>query len=413
VNLEDAVNAFDVVAVNLSRLESVWTEIREAWPEGIAFGYGGPSYDDLRRSFGDLVASLPPIDGWTISARPEDPDAIAQARFEARELGEISAVIGVDREVERPGDEIAEYRFKFTKKRRQLVRHRLEELIALVDTALIGLRDRVLRSETADESQTGSQRRQAVTDPAMAEVRKAFAEINRLAGETIERKGRWSDMHRHLSFGERGDLHDIIGMDWPSVKDDLQTAMYDDREPLPVEIGDLGGLVASRPEGAVSTALQWSRLTAEDFERLIYNVVLHAPGYENVQWLIHTTAPDRGRDVSVERVHVDPLGGSRRDQVVIQCTHWLRNSVGPTDVANAITSVGLWEHPWDVLVLATSGRFTVDGVSYIERHNAERRMPRIEMWPESHLESLLASRPRLVAALQLREPPRSNTDEPF
>jgi hypothetical protein len=33
------------------------------------------------------------------------------------------------------------------------------------------------------------------------------------------------NLHRYLSFGERGDLHDIIAMDWPSVKRDLQAAM--------------------------------------------------------------------------------------------------------------------------------------------------------------------------------------------
>jgi hypothetical protein len=55
-----------------------------------------------------------------------------------------------------------------------------------------------------------------------------------------------------------------------------------------------------------------------------------------------------------------------------------------------------------VLVIATSGRFTSDAVAYIEKHNGSDRAPRIEMWPESHLERLLALRPSLIADFGLR-----------
>ena len=116
-----------------------------------------------------------------------------------------------------------------------------------------------------------------------------------------------------------------------------------------------------------------------------------------------TRAPDRGRDLSVTRVSSDALAGTRRQRVVIQCKHWLSRSVSLTDVSGARDQMALWQHPpVDVLVVATSGRFTSDAVSWIEHHNQLGGRPQIEMWPESHLERLLASRPALIAEAKLR-----------
>ena len=63
----------------------------------------------------------------------------------------------------------------------------------------------------------------------------------------------------------------------------------------------------------------------------------------------------------------------------------------------------LWEPPRvDVLVIATTGRFSSNAVSMIEKHNNADRALRIEMWPESHLERLLAQRPSVIADFGLR-----------
>jgi hypothetical protein len=63
----------------------------------------------------------------------------------------------------------------------------------------------------------------------------------------------------------------------------------------------------------------------------------------------------------------------------------------------------LWEPPRvDVFVIATSGTFTTDAVDYVEKTNQGDTGMRIEMWPESHLESLLARRPALIAEFKLR-----------
>lgn len=65
--------------------------------------------------------------------------------------------------------------------------------------------------------------------------------------------------------------------------------------------------------------------------------------------------------------------------------------------------MALWQNPpVDVLVIATSGRFTSDAVAWIERHNETGVRPQIEMWPESRLERVLAARPALIAEAKLR-----------
>jgi hypothetical protein len=118
---------------------------------------------------------------------------------------------------------------------------------------------------------------------------------------------------------------------------------------------------------------------------------------------MHTKAPDRGRDLSVWRVTKDELAGTQRSRVVIQCKHWLKKSVALADVSANHAQMALWTDPKvDVLVIATSGRFTADAVQWIENQNANKIVPRIEMWPESHLERILAARPALIAEYRLR-----------
>lgn len=219
----------------------------------------------------------------------------------------------------------------------------------------------------------------------------------------MRRTGRWSDLARHLSFGQGVDLHDIAEADWPSVRQDIEASLYSDYEPLPVMVEDLANLVAQRPGGSVSTALNWDSLTPEAFERLIYNIVRDASGYENVRWLTRTNAPDRGRDISAFRGLSDSLSGVARQRVIIQCKHWTTRSVALADLNEAVAQTQLWEPPpVDVLIVAASGRYTSDAVAWQERREADRTRPTLELWAESHLESLLAERAHLIAEFGLR-----------
>ncbi|MEY4704798.1 MAG: hypothetical protein RL042_1000 [Nitrospirota bacterium] len=170
-----------------------------------------------------------------------------------------------------------------------------------------------------------------------------------------------------------------------------------------MEVGDLGVLVSKKPRGPVATKLLWESLDEEEFERLVFALISSEQGYENPEWLMKTNAPDRGRDLSVYRVYADPLGGTIRLRVIIQCKHWLSKSVGVSEIALLREQMKIWEPPRvDVHVIATSGRFTSDAVAIIEKQNLSDSALRIEMWPESHLERLLASRPAIIAEFSLR-----------
>ncbi len=152
----------------------------------------------------------------------------------------------------------------------------------------------------------------------------------------------------------------------------------------------------------VVTKLNWDKLSDDEFERLIYCLISDTPGYENSEWLTQTNAPDRGRDLSVIRVQEDLLSGTHRSRVIVQCKHWLSKSISLTDVATVVAQMQLWEPPVDDLIIATSGRFTSDAVAMIEKHNHVKKIPFIRMWPNSHLERLLAARPNLIAKFQLK-----------
>lgn len=63
----------------------------------------------------------------------------------------------------------------------------------------------------------------------------------------------------------------------------------------------------------------------------------------------------------------------------------------------------LLHHPApDEVVIVTSGRFTADVVAAVEAQNAMRTSERISLWPESHLERILAERPEITAQFHLR-----------
>jgi PHP family Zn ribbon phosphoesterase len=321
-----------------------------------------------------------------------DLNSIGQLRLDAKEVGEIQAEISIEEQIEAPGRELAKYRHLLNRKRHHLIRSVMVDKINQIDEILQSLRKALPRS-----------RQTTVKSPDWEKLREQVQEIDSLLGGAITRPSRWNDLQRHLHFGMGQDLLDIIRLDWPDVKPGLQKVLYDEDEPIPVEVTDLAALASAQPKGEVITKLKWKSLTDEDFERLIFSIISSTPGYENPEWLIHTKAADRGRDLSVYRVVHDSLSGTIRSRVLIQCRHWLTRSVSTSDVTQLKDQITTWEPPKiDVLIITTTGRFTSDAVSVIEKHNAGDRALKIEMWPESHLEGLLAKRPALIAEFRLR-----------
>jgi hypothetical protein len=394
VDLDSALEQFDATEANVRRLRAIWAELRGLMPSNVAFLDGGPEgrrYRELARAYDEILAPLPAINGSRPTSSPVGLNEIGQMRFDAEELGELEVLVSTEEAIGRPGTELEEYEFLLDRARRDLVREHLTSVAKSIDGLLA---DRVTRipkdSHPIDEDD-------------WQDIAKAFAQLERLAGSAIPRSKAWSQLQRHLSWHQGIDLHDIAASDWPTVRADIERNLYSELEAVPVSAEDLGTLVASKPVGSVTTALQWRNLSADEFERLIFNLISDADGYSNPQWLMQTSAPDRGRDLSVDRVLSDALSGTTRERLIIQAKHWLSRSVTLKDLGGLAEQMAFWGNPpVDVLVIATSGRFALDAVEWIERHNVGGIRPRIEMWPESHLELLLARRPHVAAAFRLR-----------
>lgn len=392
MNLDQLLGVFDRAAANLGKLEAVWKRAYPLLPTGPASG-SVPEYDDLARAWTDLLSGLPLIDEWRITDELPDMNALGQAFIDYADIG--MPPFPVYEAIEKPDRDIAEYRYRLHRARRRATQQRLQTLIDEVETAL----STIMRGVT-DESYDS---RQGIWTDDSYRVGEAIGEIERLLGDMVERRGRWGEMYRHLHFSEPHDWRDIATMDWPSVRADVHAAGFSDIDPLPVPDIDLGVLAAAGVSGTASTALDWTRVSDDGFERLLFDLLSSFPDHENVSWLMATRAPDRGRDLSLDRVLRDSTGTTRRERVIVQAKHWTTKSVSVPAVSETLANMELWTPPVvRALIIATSGRFTADAVSWIERHNESGRTPMIEMWPDSRLESLLSQRPGIAAAHRLR-----------
>jgi hypothetical protein len=322
--------------------------------------------------------------------RATDIDAMGQSFIEYHEIGEPP--FALYEEGERPGKLLDEYRYRLARARRRAVRDRLEALKLVVDAALL----RILRDINTDASG-------GVDHPDVVVVSEACGEIDRLVGSSAQRRGRWDDFRRHLHFNEVHDWGDIANLAWPSVLRDVDAITLAESDPLPIPSIDLGEAASGELAGSATLALPWENLDDDGFERLMFDLLRSYAEHENVQWLMQTRAPDRGRDLSIDRVLSDATGGVRRERVIVQAKHWRSRSVGVKEIAATVAQCEQWQPPSvRGLIVVTSGRFSVDAVDWPEKHNERGVLPLIELWPNSKLETLLAGRPHLAAAHRLR-----------
>jgi len=327
-----------------------------------------------------------------------DLDEIAQKRFDAQEIGEIECFISIERYIDEPRKLLSEYRYKFNGKKRIFARESVKQVTLEIDVRLIALAE--LLEKPKKKKNTFARK---VDHVKFEEVREYFKIINTLLGDDTERPSGWGDMARHLSFGMTNDLSDIINRDWPVIKKNITKYIYEEFEPVPLDVDDLGVIDSHKTGKKPVIKLNWSSLSESDFERLIYTILKSESIYEDIEWLTETNAPDRGRDISAYRVLRDPLSGIVRHRVIIQCKHWRSKSVSDQDISKLIVQMRHWEPPRvDILIIASSGRFTADAVATIEKQNISDHALKIIMWPENHLESILAGKPVLLAEFQLR-----------
>jgi hypothetical protein len=392
-SLANALKHFEIAEANLTKLEKLWDEIRELIPSGLSFG-SPPEYEEKCQLYKLILPHLSKIDGWVPSTEPMEFDSIAQSRLDAMEIGEISVTISVENQVDQPGLELRQYRFKLNQKRKELTRVKMSELIDSIDSVI---RDMSRELDVCKEHNVSPE----ILPSSWETLDSHVSQIDTLLGST-KRPPRWSDLQRHIFYAKLHDFSDVKERDWPIVKHFLLEGIYEENDPIPLEVEDLSTLVAAKPKGSIDK-INWTKIDPEDFERLIYTLLSSSEGYENPQWLMHTNAPDRGRDLSVERVVRDSLSGVQRQRVIIQCKHWLSKSISVAEIQTLQGQMKLWEPPRvDVHIIATTGRFSADGVALIEKNNQSDQALKIEMWPESHLEMILAKRPDLIAQFKLR-----------
>lgn len=391
--LTDAIRQFDATEANLFKLQKLWKDVADLIPQGLSVE--GPDslreYENLCRQFRNILKAMPAIDGFSLEDKLYDLNDVFTARLDARELGEIAVEASVERDIFAQGEMLDEYQFQLGIARRRLARPAIREAIEVVDAALLALKPQAV-AEVKD-----------VEGEQWEAFKQAIAELDVLRGSAISSPERWGDLHRHMHFHMGQDLADIIRLDWPTAKKSLEESLKGPDDPLEVTVNDLGDLVAAAPSGRVAIRLKWDVLDDDSFERLVFNILREAAHYTNVKWLTKTKAPDRGRDISSDKVVEDTLGDRQSLRVIIQCRHWRSKSISIDDVVALQAQMKLWEPPKvKELVIASSGRFTTDAVQWIENHNEEGALPRVIMWAESHLEHLLASRPHLVAEFGLR-----------
>lgn len=145
MELTELLTVFDRTAANLKKLEGIWERAKSFMPEGPAAGTD-PEYEDLRRSWMDLLVGLPPIEGWAITDGLPDIDELGQSFLDWAEIGDLPWPIWAA--IEKPGNDLAEYRYKFNKARRTAARDRLEQLIVIIDSSLPMLLKNVERNSS-------------------------------------------------------------------------------------------------------------------------------------------------------------------------------------------------------------------------------------------------------------------------
>jgi hypothetical protein len=395
-NLNDVLKQFEAAEANLVKLEQLWDEIQSYMMSANSNFFkdeDAAEYDNRARAFRRLAAAMPKVDGVALSFEIDDYKDVFMSHFEANEVGEFESMVSHLDHSKRQSRILDEYRFGFDAKRRELARLTVQQVCDQIEPVLARLGE---MTKDFDGSCP-------MPPEKWDELRQTVQSIDALLGSTLKRGGRWDLLNRHLHFGLKHDFDDIVTHDWPSVREWLAAALYGPNDPLPVGVDDLAELVATKPTGSVVTQLKWEALSASDFERLLFNLISDATGYQNAKWLTHTNAPDRGRDLSVERTARDSLAGAKTYRVIIACKHWQSKSVSLDEINLLKAQMALWEPPRvDVLIVTTTGRFTTDAVQWVESHNRSNEALHIELWPDSHLERLLAERPALIAEFGLR-----------
>jgi hypothetical protein len=396
MDLEAALATYDRVALNLDKLDRVWTRIEALLPSGPFLSDGTSddeiTYQQLAEDWTKIAASLPPIDGWQITAEVVDYGGIGEARLDYLEIDEPQGLRAYEATISAPSAQAAVYRQKLLRARRLLVRQRGQELVSIIDKALavVPSSPDVFLDKTAIMG-------------IVKNVRDALGELERLLGDSFRDGPRYNDLRRHLHFGLPTDAHDIAVFDWSALRPHIELALYGDEDPVPVERADLATLASGTSSSPVSSRVHWDRLDADGFEKLLTRLLEQDSAYVNIKRLMHVNASDSGRDIEAWLVIATELSGERRERVIVQAKHGPTKGIGYNQIADLVyAKLPNWEgEPVRGLIVATTGTFTEGAVRWVESHNDEAKRPWITLWSGPDLEGLLRKRPAVLAEFGL------------
>ncbi|MBF6300525.1 restriction endonuclease [Nocardia amamiensis] len=149
--------------------------------------------------------------------------------------------------------------------------------------------------------------------------------------------------------------------------------------------------------------LDWQRIDADGFERLIARLLDLSGAYTKINRPMNVNAPDCGRDIEAFLQVTDGLGAETLERLIVQAKHWPGTGINASEIADLVhAKMPQWEgEPVRRLTIATSGSFTRDAVHWAETHNRAAHRPTITLWSSSELERMLRRWPTLAAEFGL------------
>ncbi|MEP0854417.1 restriction endonuclease [Trichocoleus sp. DQ-U1] len=310
--------------------------------------------------------------------------------FSSLEANSNNLTLNLNQQLDAVQSILEEYSSRIYTKRMEITPSLLLDILEEIEDLLARLQDIYLGKNLPSS--------QKVEDSSLPKLKEKVSDIEICFGKGISQPQRWTDLNRHLAFGEIHDLDDIVYHDWPSVRQGILRSFFRLRDIASLDGESISELRSLVKHVANRSRFSWKELSSEEFERLIFQVI-SSPDitYENAEFLMRTNAPDCGRDISVWRVYQDSFSGSIRHRVIIQCKHWPDRSLSVRDISYLKDQLQLWEPPRvDVLIIATTGCFSADTVRFMEKHNQSPSALRIEYWPIEKIRKIVDSRPYLL-----------------
>ena len=204
-------NTFDrfQAEAGLCGLKEILEEIRHLLRQDIAFtkyNREGQRYVELMQAYQAIIEALLPIKSWTCR--------IGQVQFDGLKIGGSGPELQAGEGIDDISQHIKECRTRLIQARRELTSEHLVRLVNVVDRML----ERIIERMGPDTD--------AYDDEEWEELGDVFSQIQRLTSNIIPRAGHWSDMLRHLTSGQKADLRDIVDLDWPSIRREIELNSY-------------------------------------------------------------------------------------------------------------------------------------------------------------------------------------------